>query len=113
MSGYKSDRLSEDVKREMTDILRTLKDPRISGLISVVRVELAKDLSLCKVYVSSIDGIESAKQALKGLDSASGFVRRELAARISMRRSPAIKFIADGSIEYGARISKMIDELKE
>lgn len=78
MAGYKVDRISEDVKRELTDIMRSLKDPRISGLITIVRTEMSKDMSQVKVYVSSMDGIEGAKEAVKGLKSAAGFIRREI-----------------------------------
>ena len=78
MPSFRLDRTSEDVKRELTDIMRTLKDPRINGLLSILKVDLSKDLSLCRVYVSSLDGIDAAKSAVEGLNSAAGYVRREL-----------------------------------
>lgn len=95
MPSFRLDRTSEDVKRELTDIMRTLKDPRINGLLSILKVDLSKDLSLCRVYVSSLDGIDAAKSAVEGLNSAAGYVRRELGQRIKLRRSPQIQFVAD------------------
>ena len=113
MAGFKIDRLTEDVHRELTDILRSLKDPRITGLISIVRVELSNDLSHCKVHISSMDGMEGAKQAVKGLNSAAGFVRREINLRLKMRRTPEFKFVADDSIQHSADIARMLGEIKE
>lgn len=112
MASFRMDRTSEDVKREITDIMRSLKDPRITGLLSVVKVDLAKDLSLCRVYISSLDAYEKAKEAVKGLESAAGYVRRELGMRMSLRRSPEIKFIADDSIEHSAEINRLLHKLK-
>ena len=100
MPSFRLDRTSEDIKRELTDIMRTLKDPRINGLLSILKVDLSKDLSLCRVYISSLDGIDAAVSAVKGLNSAAGYVRRELGQRIKLRRSPQIQFIADDSIEH-------------
>ena len=111
MAGYKEDRISEDVKRELTDIMRSLKDPRISGLITIVRTEMSKDMSQVKVYISSMDGIEGAKEAVKGLKSAAGFIRREINLRLKLRCSPEFKFIPDDSIEHSAHISSLLREL--
>lgn len=108
--SFKTMRLEEDIKRELTAIFRTLKDPRIKGLISIVKVELSNDQSSCKVYVSSVDGMEAAKEAVKGLKSATGFIRREVAARIEMRRSPEFRFLADDSIEYSAHLEELFKE---
>ena len=93
MPSFRLDRTSEDVKRELTDIMRTLKDPRINGLLSILKVDLSKDLSLCRVYVSSLDGIDAAKSAVEGLNSAAGYVRRELGRRIKLRRSPRFSLL--------------------
>lgn len=109
MPGHRMDRLTEDIKREITDILRSVKDPRISGLVSIVKVTVTPDLSYAKVYVSDIGG--DVKETTKGLSSASGFVRKELASRLHIRKTPEIKFIADDSIEESARISKMLENL--
>ena len=111
MASFRMDRTSEDVKRELTDIMRTVKDPRVNGLLSVLKIDLSKDLSTCKVYISSLEGYEAAKSAVVGLNSAAGYVRRELGMRIKLRRSPQIQFIADDSIEHSARINQMIHDL--
>ena len=113
MPSFRLDRTSEDVKRELTDIMRTLKDPRINGLLSILKVDLSKDLSLCRVYVSSLDGIDAAKSAVEGLNSAAGYVRRELGRRIKLRRSPQIQFVADDSIEHRAHINQMLHDLNK
>lgn len=111
MAVSKIARLTEDVRRELTDIFRSLKDPRITGLISIVKVDLSNDQSHCKVYISSLDGFEAAKGAVIGLSSAAGYIRREINIRLKMRRSPEFKFIADDSIEHSADISKKLLEV--
>lgn len=112
MANFKNGRLSEDIKREISDMIREeIKDPRVSsGLISIVRTELSGDNSHCKVYVSSLEGMDSAKTAVKGLESASGFIRREIGNRLHIRKCPELRFIADNSIEHSAEISKMISD---
>ena len=111
MPQVKISRLTEDVRRELCDVMRQLKDPRISGLISIVKVELTNDLSHCKVYVSSLSGIETAKESVKGLKSAAGYIRREVGSRLAMRHTPEFQFIADDSIEYGVHISHLLREI--
>ena len=79
MPNYRMDRTSEDIMRELTAILRTVKDPRVSGsLLSIVRVDVTRDLSYATVYISSMNGMEAAREAVKGLKSAAGYMRREL-----------------------------------
>lgn len=109
MPSFKNSRMSEDIHRELTDILRSVKDPRVSPLLSVVRVELAGDGSHCKVYVSSLNGWEETLESVKGLRSAAGFVRRELFARLKMRKSPELHFIADDSIARGAEVTRKLE----
>ncbi len=111
MASFRQDRLAEDVKRELTDIMRSLKDPRITGLLSIVRVELSRDLSWCKVYISSMDGIEAAKNSVVGLNNAAGFVKHEIGQRLDMRKTPQFKFIADDSIEHSAMINEKLKKL--
>ncbi len=111
MPKFTINRESEDIRRELTDIMRTLKDPRISGMLTVVRVELASDGSFCKVYVSSLEGRENAKSAVKGLENAKGYIKRELGRRLSFRRMPEFRFIADDSAEYGISIMEKLSEL--
>ncbi len=112
MPSFKNNRMSEDIHRELPDIIRQLKDPRIGSMLSVVRVDLAGDGSHCKVYISSLLGEEDTKQSVKGLRSAAGFVRRELFSRLKMRKSPEIEFIADNSIAKGAEISRKLQNME-
>lgn len=112
MGGYKINRIAEDIRRELSDIMRDLKDPRIKGMLSIVRVEVTNDLSLAKIYISAIEGMETAKGSVKGLTAASGYIRRELGERLHIRKTPELKFIADNSIEHGMEISKILDEIR-
>ena len=112
MPSHRMDRSAEDIKRELTDIFRSLKDPRVTScLLSIVRVELTNDFSVCKVYVSAMEGIEHAQNAVKGLKSAAGYIRHELSLRLRLRHTPELRFIADNSIEHSADISKLLDSL--
>lgn len=112
MPNHKIDRNAEDIRRELTDIMRSLKDPRITGFLTLVRVELSNDMSYCKVYVSSMEGFEAAKSAVKGLNNAAGYVRRELGNRITMRKTPELKFVADDSIEHSADIARILQDIQ-
>lgn len=109
MPGFHVDRLSEDIKREIVALMRTLKDPRISGMLTVVKVDVSKDLSYAKVYISALEGIARAQQSVQGLNSASGYIRRELSKQLHLRKSPELKFIADDSVEKSIA---MFDRLK-
>lgn len=112
MAGHRMGRTTEDIRRELTAILREMKDPRISdNMISIVRVEVTNDLSYCSVYVSSMYGIEKGKEAAKALKNAAGFVRKELGHRLSLRHVPAPLFYATDSIEYSANINRMLSNL--
>ena len=114
MPNFKNGRLSEDIKREISGLIREeIKDPRVSGgIISVVRTELSGDNSHCKVYISSIDGVEAAKTAVKGLESASGLMKRRISNALHLKKCPELKFIADNSIEHSAEISKMLEGIE-
>lgn len=99
MPSKKKERQGEDIKRELAAIIRELKDPRVAGkLLTVVRVEMAQDLSYGKVYVSSMNGLDDAKDAVAALTHAQGLIRRELANRLHLRKAPELKFIADDSV---------------
>ena len=113
MPGYsKIERITEDVSRELSAIIRELKDPRVTGcLLSVVRVEVTNDLSYCTAYVSTMEGLERSKGAVEGLKSAAGYIRRELGHRLKLRHVPQLIFKATDSIEYGAGLSKMLLDL--
>jgi len=111
MASHKVDRASEDIKRELNDILRSVKDPRVTGMLSIVRLELTNDYSFCKVYVSSLEGLEHAAKAVEGLVSASGFIRHELSLRVKLRHTPKLIFIPDGGVEKSAQINDILHEI--
>ncbi len=112
MSGHKIERTTEDIRRELMAIFRELKDPRVTGaFLSIVRVEVTNDLSYCTVHVSAIEGLDKAKEAVKGLRSASGYIRRELGHRLRLRHVPELIFNATDSIEYSANISRILSGL--
>ncbi len=99
--SYKADRTAEDIKRLLTVLVGDLKDPRVrDGMLTVVRTEVAHDLSFCKAYISSLKGIETAEQACRVLnDSAKGFLRGALSEKLRLRKTPDLRFIPDDSIE--------------
>ena len=112
MPSHIIERTTEDIRRELTAIFRELKDPRVSGaFLSIVRVEVTNDLSYCTVQVSAIEGLDRAKEAVKGLKSAGGFIRRELGHRLRLRHVPELIFNATDSIEYSANISRILSSL--
>ena len=110
MSGYKTDRVSEDIRREIIAIIRELKDPRVRDkMLTVVRVEVSSDVSYAKVYVSALEGMDAAREAVKGLVSATGLIRHELGTRLRLRKTPEIKFIADDSVEKGINLFRKLE----
>lgn len=111
MSGHKIDRVNEDVKRELSAIFRNLKDPRISSMITVLRVDVTNDLSYATVYVSTVEGEEKTAESVKGLKSAKGYIRRELGSALKLRHVPELRFVADNSIAYSAEINKILKGL--
>lgn len=113
MANHRADRMSEDIQREIAALLREMKDPRLhDGIISVVRCDMAHDLSYCKVYISSMKGLDTAKQAVKALANAQGFIRHELGVRLKLRYAPALSFEATDSIEYSANISRILNDIE-
>ena len=112
MASHRIERTTEDIKRELTAIFRELKDPRVQkAFISIVRVEVTNDLSYCTVQVSAMEGLDAAKEAVKGLKSAAGFIRRELGHRLKLRHVPELIFNATDSSEYSANISRILNSL--
>ena len=112
MADFKAARLSSDIQRIIGGKMRDLKDPRIRAeRLTVVRVDVSRDRSVAKVYVSSLDGMDAAKEAVKGLESASGLLRREIVAVLGIRKAPELRFVPDDSAEYSAHISKMLKDL--
>jgi ribosome-binding factor A len=104
-------RYAQEIKKEIAALIqRDIKDPRIPEFTSIVHVDVAKDLSICKVYISTLGTGEDRKKAVEGLKSASGYIKRELGHRVKLRAMPELVFLADDSIEHGIRISKLIDD---
>jgi len=111
-NSIKNTRINGEVLRELSNIIRgEIKDPRINPMTSVVAVEVAPDLKTCKAYISVLGDEESQKNTLAGLKSAEGYIRRELAHNINLRNTPQITFVLDQSIEYGVKMSKMINDV--
>ena len=111
-NSIKNTRINMEVQRELSEIIRGgIKDPRIHPMTSVVSVEVTPDLKFCKAYISVLGDEEAGKSTIQGLKSAEGYVRRELARRVNLRNTPELKFILDQSIEYGVKMSKMIDDV--
>ena len=111
-NSIKNTRINAEVQRELSNILHNgIKDPRVAPMTSVVAVEVAPDLKTCKAYISVLGDEKARQDTLKGLQSAEGYIRRELARTVNMRNTPEIRFIADQSIEYGVNISRKIDEV--
>lgn len=113
MAGFRINRITSDIRIALAELFREVKDPRVSKLLSIVKVDVSGDLSYATVYVSAIEGYEATVNSVKALKNASGFLRRELGARLSLRKVPELRFIADDSIEHSANISKIIDSFKE
>jgi len=107
------DRINEEVMRALSDALRSIKDPRVGGLVSITRCEVTRDLRYAKVYVSVFGTDEQKKDAIRGLRSASGYLRGELARRVKLRSLPELIVIPDDSIGYGAHISGILNRLSE
>ena len=105
-------RVNDEITRELANIIRgELKDPRIGVMTSVLRVETTQDLKYCKVFVSVLGNDEEKQAAMKGLKSASGFMRHLLAERINLRITPELTFKLDDSVEYGIKMSKLIEQI--
>ena len=101
-------RLSEDMKRELISIIGAMKDPRVQGLLTVMRVEVAPDLSSAKVHVSMLGKEHSTKEAAAALNRAAGHVRSEIAKRMHIRKAPEFRFIADESGAYATHINELL-----
>ena len=111
-SSIKNTRINAEVQKELSNILREgIKDPRVAPMTSVVAVEVAPDLKTCKAYISVLGDEKAQEDTIKGLQSAEGYIRRELARGLNMRNTPEVKFVLDQSIAYGVAMSKKIDEV--
>lgn len=110
--SIKNTRVNTEVQRELSNIIRGgIKDPRVAPWTSVVVAEVAPDLKTCKAYISVLGDEKAQADTLEGLQSAEGYIRRELARTLNMRNTPEIRFILDQSIEYGVNMSRKIDEV--
>lgn len=110
MSATRMGRINEEIQRTLSELIRTVKDPRVHGLLSVTAVDTTADLKYAKVYVSSLDQSDM-KEVLKGLKSASGYLRRELGHTLSLRATPELTFIQDDSMVKGAHILQVMEDL--
>jgi len=112
MLANKLQRINEDIARELSALLREVKDPRVrQGMLSVVAVDTTSDLKFCKVYLSVL-GLEDEKRLLKGLESAAGHLRRALGRALDLRHTPELTFKLDKSMEHGAHVSKILQNLE-
>ena len=111
MASNRIGRINEEIQKELASKIRNLKDPRVQGtMISITRVETTPDLRYTKVYVSFLQS-EKADEAMKGLKSAAGYLRRQLGANLKLRYAPEIVWALDDSITYGAKMLNLINSL--
>ncbi len=107
------ERINEELKKEISHIISyELKNPNVTGLISVTKVKITPDLKYAKIYVSILNA-KNEKETLEGLKKSSGFIRSQIAKRINLRITPELIFECDDSIEYGARIDSILREMKK
>lgn len=111
MASHAFRNTSENIKRELDSIFKEVKSRELDGkFVSIARLEMSKDMSVAKVYVSTLSGMEKTQKVVAALKAAKGFIRGELSHRLDLRHTPELVFIPDDSLEYGARISKLIDD---
>lgn len=111
MAKYRRGRINDEMQKEMTSILRRVKDPRISdAFVSITAVDCTADLKYAKIYYSALRG--DAKEVASGLRAAGGFIRRELARTLNLRITPQLTFLPDTSIAYGAHIASILETLE-
>ncbi len=112
MASNRINRINEEIQKELSALLRNVKDPRVQDtMISITRVETTPDLRYTKVYVSFLQN-EKANEAMKGLKSAAGYLRRQLGGNLQLRYAPEIVWEQDDSITYGAKMLKLINSLE-
>ncbi len=110
MSKHRDDRIGEELKKEISDILQNeIKDPDL-GFVSIVLVEVSRDLRVAKIYYSVMGSEEEIAKTKQAVKRAAGFVRHEVAGRLSLRYTPELVFIYDNSIEHGIRINRILNE---
>ena len=108
MASNRIGRINEEIRKELSALLRTVKDPRVAeAMLTITHVDTTTDLRQCRVYISALN-CKDEKELMKGLKSAAGFLRRELGSRVDLRYTPELQFIADDSIAYGAHILEVL-----
>ncbi len=107
MAGDRIDRINEEIQRELASLIPMVKDPRVTGMISVMAVDTTTDLRYAKVFISILDKSDE-QQVMRGLKSAAGWLRRELGHRLQLRYTPELSFVLDESIDKGAHILAML-----
>ena len=107
MPSNRIGRINEEIQRELSALIRTVKDPRVHGLVSLTAVDTTADLRYAKIYVSVLDKSD-VKEVVKGLKSAAGYLRRELGAALKLRYTPELLFVEDDSIGKGAHILSLL-----
>lgn len=107
MASNRIGRINEEIQRELATLIRTVKDPRVHGLVSITGVDATSDLRYSKIYVSVLDKSD-VKEVVKGLKSAGGYLRRELGRALQLRYTPELQFVEDDSIDTGAHILSML-----
>jgi ribosome-binding factor A len=110
----RTDRISEQIRRDLSELLRQVKDPRVADLLPLVTitdVEISADYTHAKVFYTSLAGVERAKEIARGLSHAASFLRRELGRRLRIHHIPELHFTFDVSVERGTRLSRLIDEV--
>ena len=112
MASNRIGRINDEIRRELSDILRTVKDPRVSqSMLTITHVDTTSDLRYARIYLTALDRT-SEKDLMRGLKSASGYLRRELGSRLNLRYTPELQFFADDSIAHGAHILDMLSHVK-
>ena len=113
MANSRINKINEEVKRELSSVIRELKDLRIPIMTSVVAVNVTPDLRWAKAYISVMGSDEEQKKAIEGLKNAGGFIRREIGHRLKLRYTPEFDFELDHSIEHGAYINNLINNMNK
>ncbi len=113
MAFNRTERISEEIKRELSSIIRTIKDPRLSSMTSVVSADVTKDLKYVKVYVSVLGSKEEKGNSIEALKSATGYIKREIGSRLNLRCVPHPTFVLDTSVEYGIHINELLNKINK
>ena len=112
MASNRIGRINDEIRRELSDILRTVKDPRVSqSMLTITHVDTTSDLRYARIYLTALDRT-GEKDLMRGLKSASGYLRRELGSRLNLRYTPELQFMSDDSIAHGAHILDMLSHVK-